>query len=218
MLGQDPYITLRGNSTAIYIWPTWLIALVFGLLTFDESNLELTTHFAFIFLSLLTINLAIVLINFRGLWGTLFLMALIIFVLSIILIQVTLEIDIYPYLQKIIYEFKISSSAYIFIGLALSGLMFFSFIFDHRKGLKIFRSEMIYHSLYRGTQHFDTRNIDIRERRIDIFRYYLGFGAGDLEVSVSHGSYREQIELNNVINLRKKLADWHELRNPTSQT
>lgn len=212
MFAREPHVTLRGNSTAIYIWPTLLVALVFGLMTYDETNLEVTSHLAFVFLLIFTINLAIALIHFRGLWGTLFLMMLIIFILSLILIQVVLNLSILPLFKNIIYEFKISSSTYLFIGGALFFLMMFSFIFDHRKGLTIFRSELIYHSLYKGTQHFDTRNIDIRERRTDIFRRFLGFGAGDLEIYVSHGAYREHIELNNVINLQQKLAEWHDLR------
>lgn len=218
MFAREPHVTLRGNSTAIYIWPTLLVALVFGLMTYDENNLELTSHFAFIFLLIFTINLAIALIHFRGLWGTLFLMAFIISVLTLALIQTNLNINILSSFKHIVYEFKISSSTYLFIGGALFFLMIFSFIFDHRKGLIVFRSELIYHSLYKGTQHFDTRNIDIRERRTDIFRRFLGFGAGDLEVYVSHGAYREHIELNNVINLQKKLAEWHDLRTGSNTT
>jgi hypothetical protein len=189
------HIVVYGHSNLFYWWPVWLVSFALAGVTYFEADPAATGSSvpgAVFVVTLLAVAVSSTVV-FRGmvsLIGAVVLVAL---------------VAIFAYLGGL--DIRINTAGYLCVGVPLFvAWAAVVFVYD-RQHYVVFDSGQIRYVEEVGDSQMavQAEGATVEKRRSDAFRHWvLGLGAGDLVVRAGHGG--RAIHLENVLNIRRKMA------------
>ncbi len=200
------HIAVYGHSNLFYWWPVWLISFVLAGVTYFEADRTATGSSApgAVFVATL---LAV------ALSSTVLLRGMVSLVAAVVLIALVVTLawfgwwdEIFAYLGGL--DIRINAAGYLCVGVPLFvAWLAVVFVYD-RQHYVVFDEGQIRYVLEVGDGEVvvQAEGATVEKRRSDAFRHWvLGLGSGDLVVRTG-GPNGQSIELDNVLNIGRKLA------------
>jgi hypothetical protein len=160
-------------------------------------------NYGVIFCMALILVIVITNVPLRGMWS-------LVVIITIILLSVIFALagwweTIFEKLGRL--DIRINMGAYMFIGVALFAVWFFTLMFFDKQVYIIFTPGQfkVCTEIGGGEKVYDTIGLTLERQKADLFRHYiLGLGSGDLVVKTT-GAQAHHFDLPNVLFINKKV-------------
>ena len=199
------HIVVYGHSNLFYWWPVWLVSFVLAGVTYLEADPAVTGSSApgaVFVVTLLAVAVS----------STVVLRGMVSLIAAVVLVALVATFawfgwwdEIFAYLGGL--DIRINTAGYLCVGVPLfAAWAAVVFVYD-RQHYVVFDSGQIRYVEEVGDSQMavQAEGATVEKRRSDAFRHWvLGLGAGDLVVRTGHAG--RAIHLENVLNIRRKMA------------
>jgi hypothetical protein len=205
---------IYSHSALLYWWPVWVVGYIMSALTFYQGNevvlgdsktlIHASSNLGLIFFGVLFLVVLITNYAVRGLASGIVILAL---VLTFVLL-------LYFNIWESFFDWFVSHKIYLnagayfwFSNLIFAMWILVVFVLDRISYWQIEPGQLTQESLFgSGSKSYNTQGMMLEKHQDDVFRHWLiGLGSGDIQVKTS-GATREQIDIQNVLFVSRKIV------------